>query len=336
MSASGCWAMLAGIRSSIAVQRGIEAMKARQFSTIELCAGGGGTALGLEKAGFHPDVLIDVDPHSCATLRANRSYWNVIKADIRQFDPEHWGSPDLLSGGLPCPPFSIAGKQLGESDERDLFPSMIRIARKVKPRSILIENVRGLMSSKFKGYRDWIESKLNRLGFDVHWLMLNAEDCGVPQTRIRVFLIALRRGETKPPVVKNPEQATPTVADAISDLMGSRGWHGLAEWKERAQHVAPTIVGGSRKHGGPDLGPTRARMQWAKLGVDGMGLADAAPEREFTGMPRLTVRMVARLQSFPDGWKFAGSKTNAYKQVGNALPVDLAATVGRVVKQCLA
>lgn len=307
------------------------------LSTLELCAGGGGAALGLEQAGFSPVALLDNDPHACATLRRNRPYWNVIQADIRRFDAAYWRNVALLSGGLPCPPFSIAGKQLGSDDERDLFPAMLRISKEVQPRAILIENVRGILTDRFAGYRAKIDAALNRQGFDVYWAAFNAIDFGVPQARFRVFLVALRRGETKPlewpiPVQRNAR----TVADAISDIMGSRGWRGLAQWVKRAAAPAPTIVGGSHKHGGPDLGPTRARREWAQLGIDGLGLADEPPARDFDGMPRLTVPMVARIQSFPDDWQFVGSKTHSYRQVGNALPVKLAASVAKAVRNCLA
>ena len=118
--------------------------------------------------------------------------------------------------------------------------------------------------------------------------------------------------------------------------MAERGWRGAPAWIKQATTPAPTIVGGSHKHGGPDLGPTRARREWAELGVDGLGLANEPPASNFTGMPRLTVPMVARLQSFPDNWKFAGPKTHAYRQVGNALPVQLAFTVAKAVRECLA
>ncbi len=115
--------------------------------------------------------------------------------------------------------------------------------------------------------------------------------------------------------------------------MGSRRWAGAERWAEGADHVAPTIVGGSKKHGGPDLGPTRAREQWAKLGVDGLGVAAEPPGPDFPldGKPKLTVRMVARIQGFPDEWEFFGKKTPAYRQVGNAFPPPVAEAVGRAI-----
>jgi DNA (cytosine-5)-methyltransferase 1 len=310
-----------------------------KFTSLELCAGGGGAALGLEAAGFHPKALIELDKHACATLRSNRPYWNVIEGDIRKLDFSNWKDVDLLSGGLPCPPFSIAGKQLGPNDDRDLFPAMLEIVKTVRPRAILIENVRGIVTDKFKFYRHKIDAALEKEGFQTYWTAFNALSFGVAQTRFRAFLVARRKKDTRPldwplDFEKRPEKPR-TVADAIGDMMGERGWRGVEQWKKQADAPAPTVVGGSHKHGGPDLGPTRARREWAALGVDGLGLANEAPGKEFNGMPRLTIPMVAELQSFPEGWQFAGGKTHSYRQVGNALPVKMAAGVAGVVRKCL-
>ncbi len=308
----------------------------RELIALELCAGGGGAALGLEKAGFSHTALIDNNPHACATLRHNRPSWNVIEADMRHFDATPWQGVDLLSGGLPCPPFSIAGKQLGADDDRDMFPSMLRIVKDVRPRAVLIENVRGILTPRFAPFRAQVDRSFDEMGFDTFWAGFNAADFGVPQLRFRAFLVALRRGATNPLKWPMPKLAMPsTVGETIGDLMAERCWRGAQSWAKQAMLPAPTIVGGSHKHGGPDLGPTRARREWARLGVDGLGLANEAPPPDFAGMPRLTVPMVARLQSFPDDWKFAGPKTHAYRQVGNALPVRLAYTVGKAVRKCL-
>jgi len=294
-------------------------------------------ALGLEQAGFEPQALIELDPHACATLRRNRPYWNVVQADIRRFDASYWCGTDLLSGGLPCPPFSIAGKRLGAEDDRDMFPPMLRIVQEIRPRAVLIENVRGILTERFAPFRALVDEALDKQGFDTHWMGFNAANFGVPQNRFRAFLIGLRRGETKPLQWPIPMTKTaPTVGETIGDLMGARGWRRVSAWIKQADSPAPTIVGGSHKHGGPDLGPTRARREWAELGVDGLALANEPPEPNFADMPRLTVQMVARLQSFPDNWVFAGAKTQAYRQVGNALPVKLAFTMAKAVRQCLA
>lgn len=113
----------------------------------------------------------------------------------------------------------------------------------------------------------------------------------------------------------------------LHDLLKAKGWRGADAWREQASAIAPTLVGGSKKHGGPDLGPTRAKKAWASLGVDGMGLWDEAPPPDFIGMPRLTPRMTARIQGFPDEWQFFGRKTATYRQIGNAFPPPVAAAV---------
>jgi DNA (cytosine-5)-methyltransferase 1 len=129
----------------------------------------------------------------------------------------------------------------------------------------------------------------------------------------------------------------PTVGDTLRDLMASGGWPGADAWAAGACGIAPTIVGGSKKHGGPDLGPTRARRAWVALGVDGLGVADHAPGPDFPPgqPPKLTVAMVSRLQGFPDSWLFSGRKTAAYRQVGNAFPPPVARALGTAIRHAL-
>ncbi|MDE2970266.1 MAG: DNA (cytosine-5-)-methyltransferase, partial [Chloroflexota bacterium] len=243
---------------------------------------------------------------------------------------------DLLAGGIPCPPFSIAGKQLGRDDERDLFPTVLRLTEEIRPQAIMIENVRGLLDSRFEAYRSEILGRLSYLGYEAEWKILNARDFGVPQLRPRALLVGLRKHleeqfQWPKPLLEPPQ----TVGEVLFDLMASCGWEGAEGWKRKAAHIAPTLVGGSHRHGGPDLGPVRARRAWEKLGVDGMGLADEPPPLNFQGMPRLTLPMVARLQGFPDDWEFLGSKTKAYRQIGNAFPPPVAEAVGRQLLMAL-
>jgi DNA (cytosine-5)-methyltransferase 1 len=236
---------------------------------------------------------------------------------------------DIVSGGLPCPPFSKAGKQLGEDDERNLFPAAINIVDQLRPKAVMIENVRGILDAVFKDYRTYIAGTLKKLGYETDWQLLNASHFGVPQLRPRVIFIAIRSDYFDRFSWPTPGTVRPrTVGEVLGDVMAANGWKGVEAWKKGANEIAPTIVCGSKKHGGPDLGPTRAKRAWAKLGVDAMLLGDASPVRGFVGMPRLTVRMAARLQGFPDEWIFSGKK-NAYRQVGNAFPPPAACTVAR-------
>ena len=149
-------------------------------SVLELCAGGGGQALGLEMAGFEHAAAVECDAHCCTTLRTNRPDWQVIEEDIRNFQPEGLSKVDLLAAGVPCPPFSIAGKQLGSDDERDMFPAALQIVEKVKPRAVLFENVPGLAGVKFEDYRRILLQQLVKLGYQPDWAVLQSADFGVP------------------------------------------------------------------------------------------------------------------------------------------------------------
>jgi DNA (cytosine-5)-methyltransferase 1 len=300
------------------------------LTSIEICAGGGGQALGLEAAGFEHVALVEIDAHARATLKANRPEWHVDDVgDVTAFDATPYkGDVTLLAGGVPCPPFSVAGKQLGRRDERDLFPAALDLVDECEPKAVMLENVRGLLDPKFDSYRRQVKKRLESRGYKVFWELLNASDFSVPQLRPRSVLVAIEETFTETFHWPRPIGDAPTVGQALRELIGSAGWERADEWAERANDIAPTLVGGSKKHGGPDLGPTRAKRAWAKLGVDGHGLADAPPLPGYDKLPRLTVPMTAVLQGFPDDWKFVGGKTSSYRQVGNAFPPPVAQAVG--------
>lgn len=330
----------------------------RKYTSVEVCAGAGGQALGLHNAGFRHHTLIEIDKHACQTLRHNteRLGWDgcrVVEEDLTAFPEKDFNLPegiDLLAGGVPCPPFSVAGKQLGQADERDLFPVMLKMVDELDPRAVMIENVRGLLepSHKFQGYREEIVTKLRGMGYTIlGWDIYEARDFGVPQLRPRAILVAMKEPEAsfyKAPVGNAP---VCTVAEALDETMrerfsgSERGRQAYELWRRKAEEkggVAPTLVGGSKKHGGADLGPTRAKRAWAELGVDAYGVADPHgetkdPERDLFGPrgPKLTVRQAAAIQGFPQEWEFTGRKTAAYRQVGNAFPPPVAQAVGEQI-----
>jgi DNA (cytosine-5)-methyltransferase 1 len=308
------------------------------WTSLEVCAGGGGLALGLERAGFAPLGLVDSCPDSVATLRANRPGWPLSLIDLRAFDGGHLtGRVDLLAAGVPCPPFSVAGRQHGLEDARDLFPSLLDLAGAVRPRGVL---VCGLASAKFAGYLAGVRARLQAdLGLETKCAILRASDFGVAQLRPRLVLVALEPGPISRFTWPSGEAAPVTVGQELFDLMAANGWPHAEAWREHASSVGPTLVGGSRRHGGPDLGPTRARARWSRLGVDGRSLAQHAPHESaphfLESGVRLTLRMVARLQGFPDGWQFCGNKTAAYRQMGNAFPPPVAAAVAGAMRDAL-
>ncbi|MFG2815169.1 DNA cytosine methyltransferase [Streptomyces sp. NPDC048410] len=328
-----------------------------KYTSVEICAGAGGQAVGLHNAGFRHVALIEIDKDACQTLRANTEdnpEWGaceVIQADLREFDPADLGlrpgDLDLLAGGVPCPPFSAAGKQLGRDDERDLFPTMLDMIDHLEPKAVMIENVRGLLDPKFADYRQEIIKRLESMGYEeCYWDILEARNYGVPQLRPRAILVAM-----KPEYARYFEHHKPvgtrviTVGEALHDSMrarydavagDARAEHAFKRWFEKAQEgVAPTVVGGSKKHGGADLGPTRAKRAWHELGVCGLGVAnephemkDAERDLFADAGPKLTVTQAALVQGFPAEWKFSGRKTAAYRQVGNAFPPPVAQAVG--------
>src|SRR6478752_6654396 len=146
------------------------------LTSLELCAGAGGQAIGLEAAGFDHRGVAEIDNDCCNTLRLNRPQWNVIEGDIKKLKGTPYKGIDLLAGGLPCPPFSIAGKQLGEKDERNLFPAALRLIEQTEPKAVMIENVRGFLEAGFLDYREKLRDRLYAMGYLAAWRLLNASD----------------------------------------------------------------------------------------------------------------------------------------------------------------
>ncbi|MFF3659000.1 DNA cytosine methyltransferase [Streptomyces olivochromogenes] len=378
-----------------------------EYTSVEICAGAGGQAIGLHQAGFSHLALVEIDQHAVGTLDDNiklrkewrweREHCDVLLADVKEFAPSRdlkksgellrSHGLDLLAGGVPCPPFSHAGKQLGKDDERDLFPRMLQLVKELNPRAVMIENVRGIMDPKFSDYRDWIVAQLQSgsylgedgeqayapgLGYTVcKWDVLEASDFGVPQLRPRAILVAIRNDVLKDVKYEWPaptHEDPVSVADSLEQSMFERyeryfdGVHAVrarqayerwldrartrdAELKGKGGGIAPTLVGGSKKHGGADLGPSRAKAAWKQLGVSGLGVANdikTCEEKRTEGRdlfgpdgPMLTVKQAAIIQGFPPGWDFSGGKTAQYRQVGNAFPPPVAKAVGKSIAEVL-
>ncbi|WP_256116002.1 DNA cytosine methyltransferase [Streptomyces sp. MnatMP-M27] len=313
-----------------------------RLSSLEICAGAGGQALGLERAGFDPVMLIENDENSCKTLKLNRPSWDVLRADVIDFDPEEHPyvyDVDLLAGGLPRVK-SAATIQRRESDnERKLLEAAVWLTHSVQPRAVLLENVPDLVTSgRFQNIRSWIVENLADVGYDVQWRVLDAADFGVAQHRRQGFLVAMRDPEFSRFEWPEPSaEPAPTVGEVLEASMSRAGWPGASSWVRRANEPAPAIVGGSPFRGGADLGPTGSKRAWARLGVNGNSIGDAVPGPDFPAdaLPKLNVRQVAALQSFPDEWRFFGRKTSVYRQVGHASPPLVAEAVGRRIAHAL-
>ena len=317
---------------------------APDFTVAEICAGAGGQSLGLHKAGFRHVVAVELDETAAETLRQNLGAPVVVGdvADPRVWVPADYSETTLLAGGVPCPPFSAAGKQLGTSDERDLFAWAIEQIPVIRPRAVMLENVRGLSAPRFAAYRQRVLDRLEEFGFVGEWKLLHASDFGVPQLRPRFVLVAMSADDMRYFRWPEPDdRKRTTVGDALVSLMASGGWPHAEAWRQMANDIGPTLVGGSKKHGGADLGPTRAKSGWAKLGVDGRGVADAVPGPDAPPpaevMPRLTIEMAARVQGWleEDKYTFSGRKTSQYRQIGNAFPPPVARAIGESIRLAL-
>lgn len=335
------------------------AEKKQKITSIELFAGAGGLALGLEKAGFEAVLLNEWDKHACNTLRQNRPNWNVVEGDICNIDfTPYRGKVDFLSGGFPCQAFSYAGKGEGFNDIRGtMFFQFARAIQEVQPKVILGENVRGLVSHDNGRTLETIKKTLQELGYRlIEPRVLNAVKYRVPQKRERIFIIgiredladkvqfswpepyerdmtmadALKAGELYPTDVPHSiGQVYPEHKKAVLDLVPQGGC-----WRDLPDDVARSYMKGSYFLGGGKTGMAR-RLGWFEPSLTlTCSPAQNQTERCHPDETRpLTVREYARIQTFPDEWQFAGSMAQQYKQIGNAVPVNLAKAVGEEIKK---
>ncbi len=333
----------------------------KKYTLVELFAGAGGLALGLEQAGFTSLLLNEINKHACSTLRKNRPHWNVIEGDITDQNLSHLsGKVDLLTGGFPCQPFSTAGKKLGFDDIRGtLVFEMIRVMREIQPKVFLAENVSGLKSDDNGKTIDTIKNIINESGYTIiEEDIYKAIFYKVPQKRERLIIIAVRNDlkdqlqYEKP----SPYHTLMTVKDALkkgvlykNNVPKSEGQsypERKAEilsyvpeggyWKDLPLDLQKEYMQGSFKLGGGKTGMAR-RLSWNEPSLTlTCSPAQKQTERCHPKENRpLTTREYARLQTFPDDWIFEGSTTEVYKQIGNAVPVNLAACIGRAIIKML-
>ena len=212
----------------------------RPLTCVEICAGAGGQALGLAMAGFVHAALVEYEEDYCKVLKANRPEWNVICADVHDFDGRPYKGVDLLAGGVPCPPFSVAGKQLGRDDERDLFPEAIRLIEEIQPRAVMLENVRGFLDASFDEYRNHIFTSIQNLGYTTHIKLLNASDYGVPQLRPRVVIIGIREDQLG--AFSYPDEHPDCAPTVGKDIVGFNGREWLGRRKKMGKKRRPNCT----------------------------------------------------------------------------------------------
>lgn len=317
------------------------------FTVIELFAGAGGLALGLERAGLKNILAVEVDKYAAATLNKNRPNWNVLHDDVANIDYEGIQA-DVVAGGFPCQAFSYAGKKLGFEDTRGtLFFEFARCIKEVKPKMFIGENVEGLLRhEKGKTLSVMIEV-LSELGYKVQYKVLNAAFYGVPQKRKRLFIIGTLPGYNF--LFPDPESKMTTLRSWLSNVPKSEGVS-YPDWKKKIMEMVPpggcwvnlpediqkSYLGKSYHSGGGKRGMAR------RLSFDEPSLTlTTSPHQKQTERCHpvetrpLTVREYARIQTFPDNWKFVGSVSSQYKQIGNAVPVLLAEQVGVAVMRAL-
>ncbi|MFV0518384.1 MAG: DNA (cytosine-5-)-methyltransferase [Aminipila sp.] len=329
----------------------------RQYNSVELFAGAGGLALGLELAGFQAQGLVEIDKHAAQTLRENRPNWNVIEEDIvkvsengiKNYLPKNCNI-DFVSGGYPCQAFSYAGHKLGLEDVRGtMFFYFAKIIKDLNPKAFLAENVKGLTThDNGKTLKTMIDIYEN-MGYKVTWNILKANDYGVAQKRERVVIIGVRNDINIQYRLPKEYEYKPVLRDALKDVPESIGERYPEKkrkvlelvpaggyWRDLPEEIAKEYMGKSYFSGGGRTGMAR-RISWDEPSLTlTCSPAQKQTERCHPDETRpFSVREYARIQSFPDQWQFAGSMGQQYKQIGNAVPVEFAKAVGLSIIELL-
>ena len=327
---------------------------------IELFAGAGGLALGLEQAGFEEVALIEIDKTACETLKLNRPKWNVLNEDIvevskrnllKEFNLKE-GELDLISGGYPCQSFSYAGKKLGLDDVRGtMFYYYAEFIKQLKPKMFFADNLKGLTTHDGGKTIETMINVFEDLGYKVEWKVLNAWDYGVAEKRQRVVIIGIRKDLTDKVKFEYPipHEYKPVLRDVLKDVPESVG----AKYPEKKKKVFDLVPPGGYWRDLPDDVAKEYMKSCYYMGGGRTGIARRLswdePSLTLTCSPMMkqtdrchpdesrpfTTREYARIQSFPDNWNFAGKMNDIYKQIGNAVPVNLAKCVGESIMTAL-
>lgn len=321
------------------------------FTAIDLFAGGGGTALGLENAGFRHLAVNEFDRWAAATLRNNRPGWNVVEGDIHDADfREFQGLVDLVEGGFPCQAFSYAGKKRGFADTRGtLFHEFARVVSETKPKIAVGENVRGLLTHDGGRTLQTMIATLQGLGYRVATRVMRGQYLDVPQKRERLIILAVRSDLDTPILFPKERNYTVSLREAIGDRPESDGAM-YADWKREVMAQVPqggywrslpvdvqkSYMKASFHLGGGKTGMAR-RLHWDEPSLTlTCNPAQKQTERCHPEETRpLNVREYARIQTFPDEWEFAGGTSQQYKQIGNAVPVNMGFHIGMAVRAML-
>lgn len=322
----------------------------RNYNSVELFAGAGGLALGLEQAGFQEQALIEIDKHAAATLRQNRPQWNVVEADIINVCNDGIGNYlpkdtniDFVSGGYPCQAFSYAGRKLGLEDVRGtMFFYFAQIIEELSPKVFLAENVKGLTTHDDGKTMMTMIDIYENLGYDVFWHIVKANDYNVAQKRERVIIVGIKKKYNKKYRLPKPCNYKPVLRDVLQDVPNSCGEKYPEKkkkvlelvppggyWRDLPDDMARDYMGKSYFSGGGRTGMAR-RISWDEPCLT-LTCSPAQKQTERCHPEEVrpfTVREYARIQSFPDKWEFSGSMGQQYKQIGNAVPVELGRYIG--------
>lgn len=328
------------VPASPAGMRSLSSAFRHGLTSFEICAGGGGQAAGLAKAGFRHLALVERNEAACQTLRAAFGPEHVVERDIVGYEPGDVGPVDLLAGGVPCQPYSQSGERRGADDERDLFPEALRLVERLQPRAVMLENVMGVFAPDNDMHRYRILARLEELGYVAEWGKVDSTHFGVPQKRKRAVLVAFRdrkameRFSWPAPIFGHAE----TPRTAIAALMGqftSKGWEPTEEFTAAMDRATPTLTGGSDKKQGIDFGQRKSALVWGQMGFVQTRIGDDPPAPEHEGPVEATNAMLATLQSFPLDWPWHGEKKDIFRQIANAFPAPVAMQLGVAIASAL-